>query len=312
MEFMLDTRPTFRHARRGYALAILSAAVLSTTALFIRHLTLTYAIPPLILAFWRDLFVVLTVAPLLAVLRPALLAAGRRHLPYLAAYGAVLATFNALWTVSVAQNGAAVSTVLVYCSAGFTAVLAWWLLGESLGWAKLLAVAVSIGGCALVSGASDPAAWGMNFAGILTGTLSGLGYAAYTLMGRAAALKGLSPWTSLLYTFGFAASFLLALNFVPGGSPSPPDLFWLGDSISGWGELFLLAAGPTAAGYGLYVLSLAHLPSSVVNLIVTLEVAFTAALAYVLLGERLTAKQYAGSLLIVGAVFLLRTRKPTP
>jgi drug/metabolite transporter (DMT)-like permease len=304
----LELSPAAPRAIRGYVFAILSAAVLSTTALFIRHLTKVYGLPPLVLAFWRDLFVVLVLVLLLAAWRPSLLTPRRKDMGYLAAYGAVLAAFNAIWTVSVALNGAAVSTVLVYCSAGFTALLGRWLLSESLGWPKLLAVALSVAGCGLVSGASDGQAWRTNLAGILTGALSGLGYAAYTLMGRASFLRGLSTWTSLLYSFGFAAVLLLGLNLISGGANAPPDLLWLGDSALGWGELLLLAAGPTAAGFGLYVLSLAHLPSSVVNLLVTLEVIFTAALAYLLLGERLTATQIDGSLLIVGAVLLLRVR----
>jgi drug/metabolite transporter (DMT)-like permease len=70
--------------------------------------------------------------------------------------------------------------------------------------------------------------------------------------------------------------------------------------------LFLLAAGPTVAGFGLYNVSLSLLPSSIAQLIVTLEPVFTAAIAYLLLGERLTVVQIAGSLLIMGAVVFLR------
>ena len=76
----------------------------------------------------------------------------RRHLGYLVLYGLVLAFFNSLWTLSVSINGAAVSTVLAYCSAGFTALLGWWFLKERLDWGKLLAVALSLAGCVLVSG----------------------------------------------------------------------------------------------------------------------------------------------------------------
>ena len=50
---------------RGYAIALISALILSTTAIFIRHLTQTYQIPSLVLAFWRDSFVVLTLLPIL-------------------------------------------------------------------------------------------------------------------------------------------------------------------------------------------------------------------------------------------------------
>jgi drug/metabolite transporter (DMT)-like permease len=304
-------RSTASNLTRGYAIALASAAILSTTAILIRHLTQTYDLPPLVLAFWRDVFVAVTMLLVLGLLAPQRLRVTRRHLLYLMAYGCVLASFNALWTLSVAQNGAAVATVLVYCSAGFTALLGWWLLKERLNWAKLLAVAVSLGGCVLVAGALDPAAWHANLVGIVTGILSGLGYAFYSLMGRSASQRGLNPWTTLIYTFGFAAVLLLGLNLLPcklapGTADRPADMFWLGNALAGWGVLFLLAAGPTVAGFGLYNVSLSYLPSSVANLILTLEPAFTAVIAYLLLGERLSGIQLGGSVLIVGGVVLLR------
>ena len=296
---------------RGYPIALLSAAILSTTAIFIRYLTLTYHMPPLVLAFWRDGFVALTLLLVLGMVRSFLLRVQRQHLVYLIVYGLVLAIFNALWTTSVALNGAAISTVLAYCSAGFTALLGWWLLKERLGWAKLIAIALSLGGCVLVSGALNPAAWRANLVGILTGILSGLFYAIYTLMGRSASQRGLNPWTALFYTFGFAALFLLIFNLVPqgaltGAATHLADLFWLGDALSGWGILFLLAAGPTVLGFGLYNVSLGYLPSSVANLIVTLEPAFTAVIAYFLFGELLNGLQLGGGLMILAGVVFLR------
>lgn len=296
---------------RGYTVALASAAVLSTTAILIRYLTQTYHMPPLVLAFWRDGFVALTLLPVLGLLRPCLLRVSRRHLLFLAAYGLMLAVFNSLWTLSVALNGAAVSTVLVYCSAGFTALLGWWFLKERLNWGKVLAVVISLAGCFLVSGAYSPAAWRANLAGIVTGVLSGLWYAIYSLMGRSASQRGLNPWTTLLYTFGFAALFLFAVNLLPflrlpGAATRPSDFFWLKDALPGWGVLFLLAAGPTVLGFGLYNVSLVHLPSSVANLVVTLEPAFTAVTAFFLFGERLNGAQLGGSLLIVGGVIFLR------
>ncbi|MCL4296473.1 MAG: DMT family transporter [Anaerolineae bacterium] len=296
---------------RGYTLALISAAILSTTAVFIRYLTQTYHIPSLVLAFWRDGLVALTLLPVLGRLCPRLLPVKRPHLIYLVGYGLVLAVFNALWTLSVALNGAAVSTVLAYCSAAFTALLGWWFLNERLDWAKLLAVVLCLGGCVLVSGALDPAAWQTNWVGILTGIFSGLGYAVYSMMGRSASQRGLNPWTTLFYTFGFATVFLLLFNLLPGGvlpsaAARPADLFWLGNSLAGWGILFLLAAGPTIAGFGLYNVSLGYLPSSVANLVATLEPAFTAVIAYFLLGERLTWVQLGGSLLILTGVVFLR------
>ena len=296
---------------RGYLTALISAAFLSTTAIFIRYLTETYQIPALVLAFWREVFVSLSLLLILALVRPQLLRVDRKHLAFLVAYGFLLAMFNSLWTLSVSLNGASVSTVLAYCSAGFTALLGWWLLKERLDWGKILAVILTLGGCILVSGALDPAAWSANVLGIITGVLSGLAYAGYSLMGRKASQNGLNPWTTLLYTFAFATIFLLITNLVfgaslPGAAAHPSDLLWLGKRVDGWVILFLLAIGPTLAGYGLYNVSLVDLPSSVANLVVTIEPVFTTAIAYFLLHERLNFIQIMGSVLILGGVIFLR------
>src|SRR5574341_2450008 len=296
---------------RGYTSAVLSAAVLSTTAIFIRHLTQTYHIPALVLVFWRLTLVWVTLGPVLRLLRPALLRVTQAQLRYLGLYGLLLAAFNSLWTLSVALNGAAVATVLVYSSAAFTALLGRWLLNERLNWAKLAAVALSLAGCVLVSGAYDPSAWQGNPIGIVTGVLSGLGYAVYTLMGRSASQRGLNPWTTLFYTFGLAGVCVLIANLlpgevIPGAAVRTADMLWLGSAWDGWGILFVLAAGPTVMGFGLYMISLTYLPSSIVNLIASLEPPFTAAIAYVLLGERLAEVQIGGGVLILAGVALLR------
>ena len=296
---------------RGYLIALISAVFLSTTAILIRYLTQTYQIPALVLAFWRDVFVAATLLVGMGLFRRTLLKVLPSHLPYLAFYGLVLALFNALWTLSVALNGAAVATVLVYCSAAFTALLGWWLLKESLGWVKVFAVIFCLAGCSLVAGVFNSGALNVSQAGILTGILSGLSYAVYNLMGRSASQQGLNPWSTLLYIFAFAAVFLLLinllpLNFFPGKAQQPSDLFWLKDAWAGWGVLFLLAAVPTIAGFGLLLVSLSYLPTSIVNLIVTTEPVFTSISAYFLLGERLNPMQIAGSLLILGGVIFLR------
>jgi drug/metabolite transporter (DMT)-like permease len=296
---------------RGYSTALISAVILSMTGVLIRHLTQTYQIPALVLAFWRDGFVSLTMLALLGMFRRSLLCIDRQHLFYLVAYGFLLAIFNGLWTLSVALNGAAVSTVLVYSSAGFTVILGWWLLGERQNWARFLTVVCCLGGCMLVSGADDPQSWNSNLLGIFTGILSGLMYAVYSLMGRSASQRGLNPWSTLLYTFGFAAIFLLFFNllpgpFLPGSASQLADFFWLRDAVTGWLVLFVLAAGPTLAGFGLYNVSLSYLPSSLANLILTSEPVFTAIMAYIFLGELMNGKQIGGSLLILAGVVFVR------
>lgn len=294
---------------QGYLICLIATSIWAFTAIFIRYLTEKYRLPPLVLAFWRDAFVFLAMGFFFVLFAPARLRVERRHLSFLALYGLVLAAFNALWTISVAVNGAAVSTVLAYSSAAFTALLGWRLFGERLGGVKIAAVGLSLLGCLFVSGAYNPDLWRLNPLGIATGLISGLAFAGYSLFGKAASLRQIYPWSTLFYTFGFAALFLLGFNLLPWlipGGAQPADLFWLGDAWLGWAILVALAVGPTIGGYGLYTVSLTYLPASAANLVATLEPAITAGLAYLLLGERLTPAQLFGSALIISGVILLR------
>jgi len=298
---------TFGKVRRGYLIALVGTAVWSTTAIFIGYLTTRFHMPPLVLAFWRDLIVAGTLFGVIGLVARPLLRLGRRNLPFLVLYGFVLAVFNALWTISVALNGAAVATVLVYSSPVFTALVGYRWLGERLDGFKISAVVLSIVGCALVSSAYDLAAWQVNPAGILVGLATGVAFAAYSLFGKASSRRGVNPWTATLYTFAFGAAFLLLVQ-------RPDTLLWLSrplaagsggwpEAVLGWGTLILLAVGPTIGGYGLYTVSLTYLPAATANLITTLEPALTAVLAYVFLGERLTVPQLlGGGLALIGIV----------
>lgn len=297
---------------QGFLIAITGTVIWSTTAIFIRYLNEAYSMPALVLAFWRDLIVAGALGLIYLVLAPRLLRVERRQLPFLLGYGLVLSLFNSLWSASVAFNGAAVSTVLAYSSSAFTAVLAWWLLKERLDGLKIAAVCLSLVGCVLVSSAYNLQAWALNPLGIFTGLLSGLGFACYSLMGKASSERGIQPWTAMLYTFGLATPFILIYNLLPLGLPQSlahPNLLWLGGAWQGWLVLALLAVGPTIGGYGLYTVSLGYLPASVANLIATLEPAMTALWAYLLLGEVLNSPQLVGSALIIAGVGLLRWRE---
>lgn len=294
---------------RGYLICIVGTIFWSSTAVFIRYLTQTYHLPPLVLAFWRDLFLALFLGTVFVVARPTRLRLERRHWPFILFYGLVLSLFNSTWTVSVALNGAAVSTVLAYSSAAFTAIMGWRLFGEQLGKVKILAVTLSLLGCVFVSGAYDFSAWHVNPIGIATGLVSGLAFAFYSLMGKEAAHRSLNSWTVLVYTFAAAAGFLLLYNlfgdWLPAGLSST-NLFWLGWQPVGWLVLGALAIGPTVAGYGLYTASLVYLPASVANVIATTEPVMTGLQSYILLGERFTLPQWIGSGLILGGVIVLR------
>ena len=296
---------------RGYVIALTATAIWSTAAIFIGYLTTRFEIPPLVLAFWRNLFVAVMLFAVIGVVARPLLRLDQRHHRFLLLFGFILAVFNCLFTVSVALNGAALSTVLAYSSPAFTALAGRFVWQEKLDILKLGAILLSLLGCVLVSGACNLDSWQANPLGITIGLLSGVGFAGYSIMGKLASERNIAPWTTTLYAFAIAAFFLLFLQ-------RPDTILWLSrplaktpmdwqEAATGWGILLLLSIGPTIGGYGLYTVSLTRLPAVTANLITTLEPIMTTTMAFFLLGEQLTAVEIAGGSLTLLGVVLLRT-----
>jgi drug/metabolite transporter (DMT)-like permease len=295
---------------RGYPIAFIAMVSWSASGVFISYLTTRFRMPPLVLAFWRDLLVTCTLLGTLALFSRRLLHVRRQHLPFLLAYGFVLGILSGLWTVSVALNGAPVATVLIYTSPAFTALIGWQWRDERVSGLTAVAIGFSIAGCVFASGAHNPSVWQLNARGILFGLGAGLSFTFYSLLGKASLARGINPWTTTLYTFAFGSAFLLLAQ-------RPATLLWLSrplaegpggwhEAVLGWGTVLLLAVGPTLGGYGLYSVSLGYLPASAANLIMTLEPAMTAMLAYVLLGDQMSGAQFLGGAIILVGVFILR------
>jgi len=307
---MLNSPKPVSNLARGYAAALLSAVMLSSTAVFIRYLTTEHQMPALVLAFWRDIIAGLTLVIGLGIFAPKLLKMPKGQLGYLIFFGVMFACFNYFWTLSVALNGASVATVLAECAPAFSAVMAVWLLKERLDFVRILSIIVCLAGCVFVAEAYNAEVWNTNLGGIIAGLFSGLTYALYALLGRKSAQRGINPWTSLMYIFWFAALVLLLVNlltsgWMPGTAPTAAGLLPRID-LKGWGALIALAAGPTVLGFVLCNISLIYLSPNLTNLILTSEPAFTTVIAYFLLGERLGGWQIVGMVLVIGAVILLR------
>ena len=284
---------------KGYAIALTATTLWATTGILISYLLTNYAIAPLTLACWRDVIASLVLAVILVAVKPSLLRIRRQAIPFFAAYGFFgVAISHALWVYSVAFNGAAVATVLVYTSPAFVVIAAHWLFHEPITRFKVLAIALSLAGCILVTGAYDLIQLRLNPLGVLCGMGVGVGFALYNLFGKLTAPR-YNPWTVTAYSFGFGAFFLLLTQ-------RPAQLVSMGNAPLGWLTMLILAAGPTLVGYALYTASLGYLPVSVANLIATLEPVLTAIMAFFLLGERLSTVQLVGALLIVLGVLTLR------
>ena len=290
-------------------IALIATILWSTTGILISYLSKTYALPSLVLAFWRDLFVSFGMFVGLLIFSRERFHMDHAHWAFIVFYGLTLAVYNSMWTFSVQYNGAAVATVLAFSSPAFTALLSRIVFKEQFSRIKIFSIVLSIFGTTLVSGAYDPSRWQLNPGGIIFGLLTGLFFAIYNLEGKTASDKHIDSWTALLYSFSVASCFLFIFNLRV-NTLSKEMLFanfmWLGNSVSGWSILFFLAVAPTLGGFGLYTLSMRYLSPTVASLIATLEPALTAIWAYLFLREVLVGPQLIGSLLLFTGVILLR------
>jgi DME family drug/metabolite transporter len=295
---------------RGYLIALIATVLWSTTGPFISYLNKTYALPSLVLAFWRDLFVSFGMLVGLLIFSRSRFHLDRSQWKFMVFYGLTLAIFNSMWTFSVQFNGAAVATVWAFSSPAMTAILSRIIYKERVSWIKAISIGLSLVGMVFVSGAQNAATWQLNAVGILFGALTGFCFAVYNLEGKHASEEHIDSWTALLYSFAIATVFLFFFNLgmdLFSGKPAFSEMLWLGDSIRGWGILFFLGVAPTLGGFGLYTMSMRYIPATSANLVATLEPVLTAIWAYFFLSEMLNLSQILGGVLILVGVILLRT-----
>jgi drug/metabolite transporter (DMT)-like permease len=284
----------------GYLAVLLASACWATSALFVKLILTSADVSALALAFWRDISTFSAFFVGLAVFRPTLLRVSRRDLSALAAMGGALGIFHVFWNLGVFLNGAAVATVQQAAMPAIVAGAAWMIWREPLTWWKVVAIILTFVGTVLVSGLGFLGDTEFTMSGFLVGLGIPIGYAAWNLLGKQARGNH-APATVLVYAFSFAALVLLPFQFfIPQPWPVPPSaLLYLAGLV--------LVTG--VAGFTIYTFALGRLQASIATILAMAEIPFVAIYAFALLGERISALQAVGAVLVVGGVFLLFGQK---
>jgi drug/metabolite transporter, DME family len=254
---------------------------------------------PVALSFWRCAigFVLLLAVRLLRP-RPRSAAAeplGRR-VRRSGVMGLALAVFQTAYFASVESTGLAVATV-VTLGAGpvLIALGARLTLGERLGRGGGAAVTGALAGLGvLVLGDSGAT---VHPSGVLLALVSAAGYCVMTLFTRRWGRDGEADSAGATVAT-FAVTSLCLLPFALGEGLVPHTA----DPVRLLCLLAYIATVPTALAYALYFAGAAVVRSATVSVIMLLEPVSAAALAVVLLGERLTAATVLGTLLMLASV----------
>ena len=189
------------------------------------------------------------------------------------------------------QAGVISAIVPLLVSAG-----AWMFLKERVGARAAIAIAVSLGGVAMLSFGATAGGTAPNPA--LGNTLELLAMVAAA--GSQLVIKHLSsrygPWllTGMQAVIG-------AVFFLPGAITSGPSL-WTNATPLGWASVAYLGIMVSLVAFGLYNTALAKLPASRASLSINLVPAVAVVAGWLALRESLTSLQFAACAIIVGAV----------
>ena len=291
------------HPRTGYFVSIGAALCWALTGPGVKFVQDNFALAPIALAFWRVVITSMTLLLGLWLVRPDLLRVNREQLKLLLFSGVIgIGIYQTAFVYSIKLNGAAIGIVLVYVYPVFVALGSYLFLKERLTGYQLIAMLISLLGCALIVQLYDPTALLQNPLGALVGLASALLQALYTLLSRQLALTtgaNTHPITTLTYTFVFGGCTLLLIALLSARQPVFIQMNW-----SAIPAITVLALGPTMTGYALFNWALSKLSGRIVSLIVIAEVPLAALIGVFFLHESLSVMQVVGiALVLVGIAF---------
>lgn len=221
----------------------------------------------------------------------------RQHLKYFFGTGVVsVVLFTVCYFSCQEICSLAVASILLYTAPAIVVVLSAILWRERVTKKKLLALGLTLVGCALVCGVFSGALT-VTGGGIALGLGAGFFYALYSIFGRYA-LAHYGPMTVTVWTFVFAGVASLALV-------RPAELAALAQP-----SLALTAVGlvvcSTVLPYILYTRGLARVEAGKASILASLEPVVASVAGVVLFGEPMSPLTAAGIVCVLAGVYILR------
>ena len=244
--------------------------------------------------FWR-----------LAIALPFLLLVGRiagqpahwpkRALVITVAIAAVFYSLDlAAWNAGIRMTKLGNSTLFGNSGSFVFAAYGLWLAHRAPSRRQALALLMAIGGAALLMSSSYELS-SRNFAGDLLTLVAGLFYGGYLIFVERGRTE-LKPLPLLILATAISIPILFAISAGLGERIWPHD----------WTPLLIFALSSQVVGQGLLVYSIGTLPPLVVGLALLTQPAISAAIGWLVYGETLSARDFAGAIAIAAALVLVR------
>ena len=289
-----ETTQTAR--RRAYISILLAAALWGIIGLWNRRL-MAGGLSPTGIVTVRNFGGMALLCAVFAVKDPRVFRVKKEHLKYFFGTGVVSVVLFTICYFSCQQIcSLAVASILLYTAPSFVVLLSALLWKEAVTRRKVLALGLTLAGCAMVCGLFADGVT-VTLTGFLLGLGAGFFYALYSIFGRYA-LSHYGSMTVTVWTFLFAGPASLVLL-------RPADITAMAGSPSMALTALCLVVFSTVLPYLLYTGGLAKVESGKASILASLEPVVASLLGVAVFGEPMTYLTAIGIALVFGGVAIL-------
>jgi drug/metabolite transporter (DMT)-like permease len=213
--------------------------------------------------------------------------------------GVFFALDLALWNTAVMKTQAAVAAILGNNTPIFVGIMSWLVLHRRPRASFWIGLALSLTGCALIISVNldDSAPTRGSLAGDILALVASVFFAAYLIVTERVR-QSMDTLTFNALAIGGSVATLLAITLALG-------LPLAGFPLRSWAALAALGLVSQLMAYYALVYALGHLPATITSVGLLAQIPCTAALAWLLLGEPLTAVQMAGGAVVLAGIYVV-------
>jgi len=267
-------------------LMLIGIVAISFSAIFIKW----SAAPASIQGMYRLLFTSLLMLPFARPYSGAAFALRKKDWIMLVLSGTMLALHFLLWMGSLKYTSVASSTMIMALEPVFIMLGVYFLYKERTAVSAILGLSIAIGGVVFI-GWGDIGISSDNLKGDLLSVGGTVAVAVHMLIGQKLVVRMPSYLYSLIVFLSAAGVFAIYNLFM--------GISFFNYPANEWGIFLLLAVVPTVFGHILFNWLLQYVSATTVSMNILGEPVGASILAYLLLGEQLTALQWAGGLLVM-------------
>lgn len=228
-----------------------------------------------------------------------LLKISRRDIFYFIMFGTVgMAGVQFTYLFAISKIKVAAAILLQYLAPSFIALHSVVFMREKLNRSTLTALIGATLGCYMVVGAYNLEILSMNIVGIISGILSAITFAWYTIHGEYG-MRRYNPWTVLFYALFFGAIVWNILH-------PPLEAFMHSYSAVQWGWILYIGVMGTLIPFGLYLEGINLIRSTRASITATLEPITAGVISYIFLNEIMEILQIAGGVIVIASIILLQ------